>query len=358
MELILKDIQEKLKNEMYKNEEMVRSSIVVRILDSLGWDIWNPSEVYYEYPVKKFPQNLKKDENGRVDIALFISNRSDRTPEVFIETKAIDKLKGNYADYEEQLQRYNYYDKSAISVLTDGVIWKFYLPSAYGTFSQRLFNEINLKEDDISFITSVLKQVLFKENFRKTAVQAGLDMLEELKIISEIAPVKHEAELMAIKLKKFTKYELASQLLEDKYSTDTIKKYWDGKNRFEVEQIDEPLAKNEEMVTKSVDLKNFDPRGKKPNKVFIIDQWYEINSWRKLYIKVCEEIIKRFPDTTLNNYLSDDNRWSKNTDVIRLDNGKFLNVNWNSVNCVKYSIRFLENHGLEINKHFKIKEDI
>ena len=54
MDVILKDIRSKLHNELYKNEEHVRTSIVVRILNSLGWNIWNPAEVFYEYPVKSF----------------------------------------------------------------------------------------------------------------------------------------------------------------------------------------------------------------------------------------------------------------------------------------------------------------
>lgn len=179
MEVLLKDIRTKLKNGAYYNEEQVRFSIVTRILSDLGWDIWNPNEIYYEYPVKKFPQDKNKDENGRVDIALFLSTRTDRTPEVFIETKAIGKLTKNFDCYEEQLQKYNYFDKSAISVLTDGVTWKFYLPSAYGTFSQRLFSEINLKDDELALISSILKQVLRKDNFRKEAVNASEKMLEE-----------------------------------------------------------------------------------------------------------------------------------------------------------------------------------
>ena len=156
---------------------------------------------------------------------------------MYIETKAIGKLNSNYTDYEEQLQRYNYYDKSAISVLTDGIVWKFYLPSAYGTFSQRLFNEINLLEDSIQFIEIIFKQVLLKDNFRKNAVQAGETMLEELKIITEITPFKHEAEQISNKLKKLSKFEVASQLLDDKYSVETIQKYWNEKQNWMKSEI-------------------------------------------------------------------------------------------------------------------------
>ena len=44
MDEIIKDIQEKLRNNYYLNEEHVRLSLVVRILQSFGWDIRNPKE--------------------------------------------------------------------------------------------------------------------------------------------------------------------------------------------------------------------------------------------------------------------------------------------------------------------------
>ena len=182
MKEILQDIRKKLLKGAFQNEEQVRFSLVSRILFALGWNIWDPNEVVTEYPVKKFP--ISKDENGRVDIALFMNNHSDRTPEVFLEIKAPGKLAGNYTVYEEQLQRYNYYDRSAISILTDGMEWKFYLPSAGGSFDQRLFNDFNLKDDDIDYIIITLKEVLHKDNFRRKAIQSGERMLEEMKLIN------------------------------------------------------------------------------------------------------------------------------------------------------------------------------
>jgi hypothetical protein len=130
MKEILNDIRSKLLKGDFSNEEQVRFSLVARILQAAGWDNWDANEVCTEYAVKKFPnKDINIMESGRVDIALFINNHTDRTPEVFIEIKAVGKLQGDYSMYEEQLQRYNYYDRSAISILTDGVVWKFYLPS-------------------------------------------------------------------------------------------------------------------------------------------------------------------------------------------------------------------------------------
>jgi predicted type IV restriction endonuclease len=44
MNELLADIKAKLQNGDYKNEEHIRLSLVARILQNLGWDIWNPKE--------------------------------------------------------------------------------------------------------------------------------------------------------------------------------------------------------------------------------------------------------------------------------------------------------------------------
>ena len=45
---ILEDIRRKLNAGAYQNEEHVRLSLVARIVQALGWDIWDPSEANAE----------------------------------------------------------------------------------------------------------------------------------------------------------------------------------------------------------------------------------------------------------------------------------------------------------------------
>lgn len=355
MKELLSEIKHQLKNNAFKNEEQIRLSLVARICQLLGWNIWDPDEFFTEYPVKKFPKNESTVENGSVDIALFISNRNDRTPEVYIETKAPEKLSGNYEEFESQLSRYNHHDKSAISVLTDGAIWKFYLPSAGGTFSQRMFVDFNVLKDDIEFIEQVFNQVLRKENFRKNAVKASEYMLEEQKIISEISAIKDDAEQLASSLGD-SKFEIAGKLLRRKFGRSIdqieIEKYWDRKKQ----HIDKNRSEDNSGLLNQVitDLEKFDPKGKKPSKVYVISNWFNVKSWRAIYITVCEELIKRHPGTDLCGFLLEQNKWSKKTNVMTASNNKYLMINWSAENCIKYSIRFLKAHGYDIKNRFKI----
>ena len=46
---ILSDIRTRMGEGLYVNEEHVRLSLVARILQGLGWNIWNPAEVNAEF---------------------------------------------------------------------------------------------------------------------------------------------------------------------------------------------------------------------------------------------------------------------------------------------------------------------
>ena len=117
MNEILEEIRKYINSGYFKNEENIRFSLVARILQKLGWDIWNPKEVATEFPV------LPNEDSTRVDIALFDNTPS---PSVFIETKALGKLDTELAKYEVQLRDYNRNNTAPFSIITDGREWRFY----------------------------------------------------------------------------------------------------------------------------------------------------------------------------------------------------------------------------------------
>jgi len=168
MQKTIKDIRKKLLANFYLNEEHVKVSIVSRLLTYLGWNIWNPTEVFYDYPIQRLPLNLNDSPSyGKVSLALFVSQDINRSPEVYIQTTSKGKLLTNITTYEDQLNLYSSYDMAVISILTDGNIWRFYLSSAEGISTQRLFNEFNIIEDSDDFIINILNSILAKTNIDK-----------------------------------------------------------------------------------------------------------------------------------------------------------------------------------------------
>ena len=211
-------------NNAYKKEEHVRVAIIARICQALGWDIGNPEEFYPEFPIKL------KNKEGSVDVVLFHSQLKEKTPDVFFELKSVGKLKGNIESSEDQLQEYNYYNAASITVLTDGRQWRFYLSSAPGTFSQRLFCSFDLSEDAEEYIISVLINVLSKNRFVKDAVNTAQSMLLDLKLSREIGRAKSEADNRSNRYPNLNKYQLVQAIMTERghnVSIEEIIRLWD-----------------------------------------------------------------------------------------------------------------------------------
>jgi len=105
-----------------KGEEATKQALVLPLLDALGYDIWNPSEVCPEYEAdfatKKYGQKEK------VDLAIFIEN----VPRIYMEVKSVDAALDGH---EGQLARYfNATTTVSLAILTNGIEYRFYTDTA------------------------------------------------------------------------------------------------------------------------------------------------------------------------------------------------------------------------------------
>lgn len=165
MKELLSDIKSRLLNGEYKNEEHIRLSLVARVLQALGWNIWNPKEVNAEFVV------VPNEDTTRVDIALFLNQFA---PAVFIEIKCAGQIQGRLADIERQLRNYNRDNQAMFTVITDGRNWRFYFSYTSGEFSKRCFETLDLLEDDLdeveaSLVAFLQKSEIENENARRKA---------------------------------------------------------------------------------------------------------------------------------------------------------------------------------------------
>ena len=162
MKDILIDIQAKLKEGVYKNEEHIRLSLVLRILQHLGWDIWNPIQVNAEYVA------VPTEDKTKVDLALFANLFS---PSVFMEIKALGQIESHLPEIEIQLRNYNRNNTALFSVITDGCKWRFYYSQTGGEFSQKCFRTINLLQDNLEDVEQSLSMFLGKGNIESGAAK-------------------------------------------------------------------------------------------------------------------------------------------------------------------------------------------
>ncbi len=137
------------------NEEATKQSIILPILQLLGWQVFDSDEVYPEFSI----------ENTRVDYAL----RNGTINKVFIEVKRINE---DLEKHQEQLLTYSFRQGVNLSILTNGILWWFYLPLQEGSWEQRKFYTIDMYSQGFEKISEVLTDFLAKEKvFNGEALQ-------------------------------------------------------------------------------------------------------------------------------------------------------------------------------------------
>ena len=139
-------IRERLANVAYVNEAAISHGIVTPILNGLGWDSADPSQLVPEYTV----------ERCRVDFALLGTGRK---PAVFIEVKGV----GLAVRADKQLFEYAFHEGVPLCVLTDGREWNFYLPGAQGSYDDRRVYRLQLDERAPADCMDILKRYLGRD---------------------------------------------------------------------------------------------------------------------------------------------------------------------------------------------------
>jgi len=179
---VLEDIQRRLRDNQYENEEHVRLSLVARVLQEYGWDIWDPREVNTEF------RPVPAEDNTRVDVALFTH---PPTPVVFIEVKPVEGIT-DLRKTERQLRDYNRNMTAPFCVITDGLTWRFYYSLTPGEFNQKCFRTVNLLKDDLDDIKETLTLFLGKAGVQseeaRSRAEHFLSLNRQERILAECLP--------------------------------------------------------------------------------------------------------------------------------------------------------------------------
>ncbi len=187
MKQALEDIRKRLANAEYKNEEHVRLSLVARVLQELGWNLWNPSEVNSEFKA------VPTEDYSRVDLALFLTPYS---PSVYVEVKAIGRLQGDIRQLETQLRDYNRNNTAVFSIITDGRHWRFYYSQTGGEFSKKCFKILDLIDDDLDELESSFNAFLSKNEISngnaKRDAENYLQLSQKQRAMEDVLPQAHK----------------------------------------------------------------------------------------------------------------------------------------------------------------------
>src|SRR5918997_2481577 len=153
----LLDIRTGIKVGRYVNEAAISQGIVQRLLDDLGWPVYDTEVVAPEYSL----------DTRRVDYALC---HPPRDPVILIEVKQVGQSKGA----DRQLFEYAFHRGVPMAILTDGQEWNFFLPTEQGDYGERRVYKLDLLERDPQEAEADLGRYLGYEEVRSgRAIEAA-----------------------------------------------------------------------------------------------------------------------------------------------------------------------------------------
>jgi hypothetical protein len=139
----IEDIRNGLKIGRYNNEASVSQGIILRLLNSLGWSIFDSSQVSPEHTVG----------SGRVDYALC---HPPGKPIILIESKNLGDVYGA----EKQLFEYAFHQGIPMAILTDGQEWSFFLTGEQGAYHERCVYKLDMIVRDIDECCRIFERYL------------------------------------------------------------------------------------------------------------------------------------------------------------------------------------------------------
>lgn len=145
------DITSRLQQGRYPNEQAISQGIVLRLLQELGWDVYDTNIIWPEFQTGE----------GRADFALC---HPPSKPAVFVEVKQPGKAE----DGVRQALEYAFHTGVPFIVLTDGKTWSFYLPAEQGSYEDRRVYKLDLFERTDDEAAEVLAKYL-----SRTKVESG-----------------------------------------------------------------------------------------------------------------------------------------------------------------------------------------
>jgi len=132
----------------FGSEDEIKQEIVMRIFQSIGWNIFNRKELTPDYPV-----------NGdKVDYALRDVNKNKEL--VFVKV-----IRGGTElnQHKEQLIKYALKRSVKLALLTNGKEWHIYLPRQECMWNERPFDTLDISRDDTENIAVHLTKFLSKD---------------------------------------------------------------------------------------------------------------------------------------------------------------------------------------------------
>lgn len=159
--------------EAVATEEATKTAFVLPMINALGYDVFDPTEV-----VPEMDCDLVKSKGEKIDYAIL----KDGEPIMLIECKDSRK---NLDLHSTQLQKYFVANKSRFGVLTNGIEWRFYTDiDKQNIMDEKPFLVVNMQNLSDANIEQLKK--FHKSNYNEKEI---FSVANELKYMTEIKSI-------------------------------------------------------------------------------------------------------------------------------------------------------------------------
>jgi hypothetical protein len=255
----------KLKDQI-QTEEATKNAFIMPFLQTLGYDVFNPTEV-----VPEFVADLGIKKGEKIDYAIF----KDGSPTILIECKHWTQ---NLNLHDGQLLRYFHVSKAKFGLLTNGINYRFYSDLVFANkMDEKPFLEFNMHEirdNHIEELKKFHKTLFDAESITNTASE--LKYMNELKHILQqelINPtpefVKHFAKqvypsvVTAKVLEQFTNLTKKSiqhhisELITERLKTALTKEDEETKKQEAIQVTEQAKIEEVKVITTDEELEGF-----------------------------------------------------------------------------------------------------
>jgi len=254
------------------DEASVKQAIVIRLLSSLGWDIFNVDEIKPDLQIG----------SRSVDYALRVEDAN----KIFLSVKGAGE---ELESHQKELLGCAVKEDVELAILTNGIIWWFYLPLSEDTPEQRRFYATNLlkqkskniapqfvdflKKGNVSTGKSLNAAKLLKKNRQRKAVEKTISIAWR-KLLSE--PNKTIVGVLNKTVAQLCGFEADKDVLSD-FLVECAKS---GSIPSQTEPA--PPAKSYEGSS----INGFSLKGSS----------YKVKAWEELISKLCEVLTTKYKE--------------------------------------------------------------
>jgi predicted type IV restriction endonuclease len=264
------------------DEAAVKQGIVLKLLSLLEWDPFNIYEIQPAFLVG----------NARMDFCMKNGERS----EVFLEVR---KEESRVKEHEQELLANADAGKVGLAVLTDGMIWRFYLLQADGDEKEKKFHTIDVKKQKPELVVKSLELFLSKKNILSgKALKTAENMINTRRresLLHQHLPkawhtIMSEPEKWLVNILREATKDLCGYTPDRETAERFIKSKRDGR----VEAIESWPTVQGGKGQRDGGLQTYNDR---QISSFKLDKReYKVKSWQEMLLRFCELIYEKHKD--------------------------------------------------------------